>query len=167
MSHTSFLLCVRPLLQECFPDCVCEDAYNNTYACVRTVATSVNLQYCEFEDKEVEVNRDRKTILSFKPHSCKRSCCCTFWWYYRERPNRPSLLGHVAPPPPTGVRGGVQLDCRPLPAEQHFEDHWQGNPGEHEPPSDDAAVLCRPVVSDARRVWPQVCSARSCWVSWY
>lgn len=40
-------------LQECFPDCVCEDAYNNTYACVRTVAPSANLQYCEFEDSEV------------------------------------------------------------------------------------------------------------------
>lgn len=56
MCCSSSLSCDRPLLQECFPDCVCEDAYNNTYACVRTVATSVNLQYCEFEDKEVEVN---------------------------------------------------------------------------------------------------------------
>uniref|UniRef100_A0A3P9HDW2 Uncharacterized protein n=1 Tax=Oryzias latipes TaxID=8090 RepID=A0A3P9HDW2_ORYLA len=31
-----------PLLRSagvsCFPDCVCEDSYNNTYACVRTVA---------------------------------------------------------------------------------------------------------------------------------
>lgn len=40
-------------LQECFPDCVCEDSYNNTYACVRTVAPSANLQYCEFDDNEV------------------------------------------------------------------------------------------------------------------
>lgn len=39
--------------QECFPDCVCEDAFNNTYACVRTVAPSVSLQYCEFDDNEV------------------------------------------------------------------------------------------------------------------
>lgn len=39
--------------QECFPDCVCEDAYNNTYACVRTVAPSASLQYCEFDDNEV------------------------------------------------------------------------------------------------------------------
>lgn len=39
--------------QECFPDCVCEDAINNTYACVRTVTPSVSLQYCEFDDSEV------------------------------------------------------------------------------------------------------------------
>uniref|UniRef100_A0A8K9WPS1 N-acetylglucosamine-6-sulfatase n=1 Tax=Oncorhynchus mykiss TaxID=8022 RepID=A0A8K9WPS1_ONCMY len=39
------------LLQQCFPDCVCEDAYNNTYACVRTLAEH-NLQYCEFADTE-------------------------------------------------------------------------------------------------------------------
>lgn len=41
-------------LQECFPDCVCEDAYNNTYACVRTVSQNANLQYCEFDDNEVK-----------------------------------------------------------------------------------------------------------------
>uniref|UniRef100_A0AAY4AZR7 N-acetylglucosamine-6-sulfatase n=1 Tax=Denticeps clupeoides TaxID=299321 RepID=A0AAY4AZR7_9TELE len=40
-----------PGLSECFPDCVCEDAYNNTYACVRTL-TGDNLQYCEFADSE-------------------------------------------------------------------------------------------------------------------
>ena len=40
-------------LQQCFPDCVCEDAYNNTYACVRTVSERWNLQYCEFDDQEV------------------------------------------------------------------------------------------------------------------
>ncbi|XP_032446074.1 N-acetylglucosamine-6-sulfatase isoform X1 [Xiphophorus hellerii] len=44
-----------PGVSECFPDCVCEDAYNNTYACVRTVAPSANLQYCEFDDNEVFV----------------------------------------------------------------------------------------------------------------
>lgn len=42
-------------LQECFPDCVCEDSYNNTYACVRTVAQAANLQYCEFDDNEVKI----------------------------------------------------------------------------------------------------------------
>uniref|UniRef100_A0A7N8XV37 N-acetylglucosamine-6-sulfatase n=1 Tax=Mastacembelus armatus TaxID=205130 RepID=A0A7N8XV37_9TELE len=42
-----------PGVSECFPDCVCEDSYNNTYACVRTVAPSANLQYCEFDDNEV------------------------------------------------------------------------------------------------------------------
>ncbi|XP_056874964.1 glucosamine (N-acetyl)-6-sulfatase (Sanfilippo disease IIID), b [Takifugu flavidus] len=41
-----------PGLSQCFPDCVCEDAYNNTYACVRTLDSSQNLQYCEFADSE-------------------------------------------------------------------------------------------------------------------
>lgn len=44
-----------PGVSECFPDCVCEDSYNNTYACVRTVSTAANLQYCEFDDNEVFV----------------------------------------------------------------------------------------------------------------
>uniref|UniRef100_A0AAQ4PTL7 N-acetylglucosamine-6-sulfatase n=1 Tax=Gasterosteus aculeatus aculeatus TaxID=481459 RepID=A0AAQ4PTL7_GASAC len=44
-----------PGVSECFPDCVCEDSYNNTYACVRTVALSTDLQYCEFDDNEVFV----------------------------------------------------------------------------------------------------------------
>ncbi|XP_048474570.1 glucosamine (N-acetyl)-6-sulfatase (Sanfilippo disease IIID), b isoform X1 [Rhincodon typus] len=42
---------VGPGVAECFPDCVCEDAFNNTYACVRTLS-KVNLQYCEFADSE-------------------------------------------------------------------------------------------------------------------
>uniref|UniRef100_A0A803TDJ1 N-acetylglucosamine-6-sulfatase n=1 Tax=Anolis carolinensis TaxID=28377 RepID=A0A803TDJ1_ANOCA len=46
MDGQSFL----PLLQ-CFPDCVCEDAFNNTYACVRTLHP-INLQYCEFADAQ-------------------------------------------------------------------------------------------------------------------
>uniref|UniRef100_A0A7N6B1N0 N-acetylglucosamine-6-sulfatase n=1 Tax=Anabas testudineus TaxID=64144 RepID=A0A7N6B1N0_ANATE len=44
-----------PGVAECFPDCVCEDSYNNTYACVRTISPSANLQYCEFDDNEVFV----------------------------------------------------------------------------------------------------------------
>ncbi|XP_062862609.1 N-acetylglucosamine-6-sulfatase [Trichomycterus rosablanca] len=44
-----------PGVSQCFPDCVCEDAYNNTYACVRTVSKTENLQYCEFDDNEVFV----------------------------------------------------------------------------------------------------------------
>uniref|UniRef100_A0A8C6KVH5 N-acetylglucosamine-6-sulfatase n=1 Tax=Nothobranchius furzeri TaxID=105023 RepID=A0A8C6KVH5_NOTFU len=44
-----------PGVSECFPDCVCEDSYNNTYACVRTVTPFANLQYCEFDDNEVFV----------------------------------------------------------------------------------------------------------------
>ncbi|XP_054468250.1 glucosamine (N-acetyl)-6-sulfatase (Sanfilippo disease IIID), b [Anoplopoma fimbria] len=41
-----------PGLSQCFPDCVCEDAFNNTYACVRTLDSKNNLQYCEFADNE-------------------------------------------------------------------------------------------------------------------
>ncbi|XP_075996301.1 glucosamine (N-acetyl)-6-sulfatase (Sanfilippo disease IIID), b [Genypterus blacodes] len=41
-----------PGLSHCFPDCVCEDAYNNTYACVRTLDGQQDLQYCEFADSE-------------------------------------------------------------------------------------------------------------------
>ncbi|TRY55326.1 hypothetical protein DNTS_009034 [Danionella cerebrum] len=43
-----------PGLAHCFPDCVCEDAFNNTYACVRTLKDA-NLQYCEFADNEAFV----------------------------------------------------------------------------------------------------------------
>ncbi|MEQ2191270.1 hypothetical protein XENOCAPTIV_025214 [Xenoophorus captivus] len=46
---------IRVPLMECFPDCVCEDSYNNTFACVRTIAPSANLQYCEFDDDEVQI----------------------------------------------------------------------------------------------------------------
>lgn len=41
-----------PGLSQCFPDCVCEDAYNNTYACVRSLTSDQDLQYCEFADSE-------------------------------------------------------------------------------------------------------------------
>ncbi|KAM9735039.1 LOW QUALITY PROTEIN: glucosamine (N-acetyl)-6-sulfatase (Sanfilippo disease IIID), b [Menidia menidia] len=41
-----------PGLSQCFPDCVCEDAFNNTYACVRTLDGQQDLQYCEFADSE-------------------------------------------------------------------------------------------------------------------
>ncbi|KAH0623095.1 hypothetical protein JD844_031046, partial [Phrynosoma platyrhinos] len=41
-----------PGVSQCFPDCVCEDAFNNTYACVRTL-NPINLQYCEFADAQV------------------------------------------------------------------------------------------------------------------
>ncbi|KAL6057969.1 hypothetical protein STEG23_015837 [Scotinomys teguina] len=46
---------LSPGVSQCFPDCVCEDAYNNTYACVRTLSSLWNLQYCEFDDQEVFV----------------------------------------------------------------------------------------------------------------
>ncbi|TNN31211.1 N-acetylglucosamine-6-sulfatase [Liparis tanakae] len=41
-----------PGLSHCFPDCVCEDSLNNTYACVRTLQPQLDLQYCEFADSE-------------------------------------------------------------------------------------------------------------------
>ncbi|XP_077325898.1 N-acetylglucosamine-6-sulfatase [Lithobates pipiens] len=44
-----------PGVSECFPDCVCEDAYNNTYACVRTISAAQNLQYCEFNGPQLFV----------------------------------------------------------------------------------------------------------------
>ncbi|KAK2503366.1 hypothetical protein MC885_010809, partial [Smutsia gigantea] len=46
---------LSPGVSQCFPDCVCEDAYNNTYACVRTTSKLWDLQYCEFDDQEVFV----------------------------------------------------------------------------------------------------------------
>lgn len=46
------------VFQQCFPDCVCEDAFNNTYACVRTLDGKQDLQYCEFADSEVTATRD-------------------------------------------------------------------------------------------------------------
>ncbi|XP_076804772.1 N-acetylglucosamine-6-sulfatase-like [Clavelina lepadiformis] len=44
-------------VSHCFPDCVCEDAFNNTYSCVRTLDTlnKVDLMYCEFTDSETFV----------------------------------------------------------------------------------------------------------------
>lgn len=57
-----------PGVTDCFPDCVCEDAYNNTYACVRTIAGSTDLQYCEFDDSEVFVEVYN---LTSDPHQIK------------------------------------------------------------------------------------------------
>uniref|UniRef100_A0A671LUM2 N-acetylglucosamine-6-sulfatase n=1 Tax=Sinocyclocheilus anshuiensis TaxID=1608454 RepID=A0A671LUM2_9TELE len=51
MDGQSFLPQMVIHVYECFPDCVCEDAFNNTYACVR-VLKDANLQYCEFADNE-------------------------------------------------------------------------------------------------------------------
>lgn len=43
---------------------MCEDAYNNTYACVRTVAPSASLQYCEFDDSEVRSQQGGQNVHS-------------------------------------------------------------------------------------------------------
>ncbi|XP_067110922.1 N-acetylglucosamine-6-sulfatase [Osmerus mordax] len=62
-----------PGVSECFPDCVCEDSYNNTYACVRTVAPSANLQYCEFDDNEVFVEVYNVTADPFQLSNIAKS----------------------------------------------------------------------------------------------
>ncbi|XP_022831793.1 N-acetylglucosamine-6-sulfatase-like isoform X1 [Spodoptera litura] len=52
-------------LMECYPEyaCKCQDARNNTYACVRHFANRINMKYCEFADQEefveiYDLNRD-------------------------------------------------------------------------------------------------------------
>uniref|UniRef100_A0A672GGB4 N-acetylglucosamine-6-sulfatase n=1 Tax=Salarias fasciatus TaxID=181472 RepID=A0A672GGB4_SALFA len=62
-----------PGLWFCYPDCVCEDAFNNTYACVRTVTPSVNLQYCEFDDNEVFVEVYNLTADPFQLNNIAKS----------------------------------------------------------------------------------------------
>ncbi|XP_013399886.1 N-acetylglucosamine-6-sulfatase-like [Lingula anatina] len=39
-------------LAHCNAHCVCEDAKNNTYSCVRTLSADTNYMYCVFEDTE-------------------------------------------------------------------------------------------------------------------
>ncbi|XP_072025109.1 uncharacterized protein [Amphiura filiformis] len=39
-------------LCSCRPSCVCEDAINNTYSCIRTLSEGHNYIYCTFEDDE-------------------------------------------------------------------------------------------------------------------
>lgn len=135
---------------------MCEDAYNNTYACVRTVAPSASLQYCEFDDNEVHSHTtDRRghpfTILT--TGSVKAAA-----WGKRNASYCPWCSdGNTASP--AGVCRSLQRDGGSVPAEEHRKEHRPGGPGEDEPPSDDAAVLRRAVVSHARRVRSQVCSA--------
>ncbi|CAN9508495.1 unnamed protein product [Ophioblennius macclurei] len=62
-----------PGLWFCHPDCVCEDAFNNTYACVRTVAPSADLQYCEFDDNEVFVEVYNLTADPFQLSNIAKS----------------------------------------------------------------------------------------------
>uniref|UniRef100_A0A8C1KJ65 N-acetylglucosamine-6-sulfatase n=2 Tax=Cyprinus carpio TaxID=7962 RepID=A0A8C1KJ65_CYPCA len=74
-SNTSDPACplLGPGVSECFPDCVCEDSYNNTYACVRTVAQAANLQYCEFDDNEVFVEVYNLTADPFQLSNIAKS----------------------------------------------------------------------------------------------
>ncbi|ELT91586.1 hypothetical protein CAPTEDRAFT_122955 [Capitella teleta] len=53
---------------QCFPDCVCEDSYNNTYSCVRSITDKGNSMYCEFSDSE---NFVELYDLSKDPHQLK------------------------------------------------------------------------------------------------
>ncbi|XP_063073693.1 N-acetylglucosamine-6-sulfatase [Engraulis encrasicolus] len=62
-----------PGVTECFPDCVCEDSFNNTYACVRTVSPTANLQYCEFDDNEVFVEVYNLTADPFQLSNIAKS----------------------------------------------------------------------------------------------
>lgn len=71
--------------QQCFPDCVCEDAYNNTYACVRTMSELWNLQYCEFDDQEVREPAAPPPVVSVY---CQGSVSWT-WWQKRNSRDGP------------------------------------------------------------------------------
>ena len=84
-------------MQQCFPDCVCEDAANNTYNCVRTYDVNDqnrqanktenqpkrNFMYCEFTDAEnfvelYNLNSDEEQLENIKnsadPQVNFRSC---------------------------------------------------------------------------------------------
>lgn len=39
-------------LSNCFPDCVCEDAANNTYQCLRVKKSPTDIIFCQFADAE-------------------------------------------------------------------------------------------------------------------
>lgn len=39
-------------MANCFPGCICEDALNNTYTCLRTLNKTLDTVYCQFDDKE-------------------------------------------------------------------------------------------------------------------
>lgn len=65
-----------PGVSECVPDCVCEDAWNNTYTCIRQLkiendTISHNLIYCEFVDSEnyievYDLNKDAVQLQNIR-----------------------------------------------------------------------------------------------------
>uniref|UniRef100_A0A8C8SDQ2 N-acetylglucosamine-6-sulfatase n=1 Tax=Pelusios castaneus TaxID=367368 RepID=A0A8C8SDQ2_9SAUR len=61
-----------PGVSQCFPDCVCEDAFNNTYACVRALRPH-GLQYCEFADSQTFVELYNLTADPFQLHNVAKS----------------------------------------------------------------------------------------------
>lgn len=116
-------------LQQCFPDCVCEDAYNNTYACVRTIDGEQNLQYCEFADSEVSV------------------WLCQKDWWRCENKGAQDLFSFVSPVICRSVRPGVG----PPPAGEHCEKGWPSHPA-----GDESAAHKAPVVCGRHLPWCQV-----------
>ena len=50
-----FVLIFFFLLKHCRSTCVCEEAWNNTYSCVRSLSQSEDMMYCEFADGEVSL----------------------------------------------------------------------------------------------------------------
>ena len=75
-------------MQQCFPDCVCEDSANNTYNCVRTYDVNnqkaqsdkthnhptQNFMYCEFTDAEnfvelYNLNNDEEQLTNIKKNA--------------------------------------------------------------------------------------------------
>nr|XP_008172147.1 N-acetylglucosamine-6-sulfatase-like isoform X2 [Chrysemys picta bellii] len=61
-----------PGVSQCFPDCVCEDAFNNTYACIRALHPH-SLQYCEFADRQAFVELYNLTADPHQLHNVARS----------------------------------------------------------------------------------------------
>ena len=43
------------ILQQCHPECICEDSRNNTYRCLRVINDSLNVLHCNFLDEEVSI----------------------------------------------------------------------------------------------------------------
>lgn len=95
---------LSPGVSCCWPNCVCEDAWNNTYSCVRSLSSSEDMMYCEFRDKEAfvelyDIKKDPDQLKNIvkevnpkflaKKHSrlvdlvtcsgdsCRESCCET------------------------------------------------------------------------------------------
>ena len=58
---------VSVCLQNCFPDCVCEDSLNNTYVCVRAINSTLNVVYCQFADAEVTVDCTLPSFVTSDP----------------------------------------------------------------------------------------------------
>ena len=43
---------------------MCEDAWNNTYSCVRSLSSKKDMMYCEFRDKEVTLITKLKHLVN-------------------------------------------------------------------------------------------------------